>query len=75
MRNCLIWCVAFLAMAGAAFGETKEPPKKLAVDLGKGVKLEMVLIPAGSFTELSQISQCEIPGFFGLLAITAISTD
>jgi hypothetical protein len=26
-------------------------------------------------TELSQISQCEIPGFFGLPAITAISTD
>jgi len=26
-------------------------------------------------SELSQISQCEIPGFFGLPAITAISTD
>jgi formylglycine-generating enzyme required for sulfatase activity len=36
-------------MAGTAFSETKEPPKELAVDLGGGVKLEMVLIPAGEF--------------------------
>jgi formylglycine-generating enzyme required for sulfatase activity len=49
MKNCLIWCVVLLAMAGTAFGETKEPPKELAVDLGKGVKLEMVLIPVGEF--------------------------
>jgi formylglycine-generating enzyme required for sulfatase activity len=33
----------------AAGGKTKESPKKLAVDLGKGVKLELVLIPAGKF--------------------------
>ena len=32
-----------------AGGETKNPPKELAVDLGNGVKLEMVLIPAGEF--------------------------
>jgi formylglycine-generating enzyme required for sulfatase activity len=36
-------------MAGTAFSQTKEPPKKLAVDLGKGVKMELVLIPAGEF--------------------------
>jgi len=36
-------------MAGTAFSEAKSPPKKLSVDLGKGVKLEMVLIPAGEF--------------------------
>ena len=43
MRNFVIWCVVVLAMAGTAFGETKEPPKELAVDLGGGVKLEIVL--------------------------------
>jgi len=29
--------------------KTESPPKEIAVDLGKGVKLEMVLIPAGEF--------------------------
>jgi formylglycine-generating enzyme required for sulfatase activity len=36
-------------MAGTAFSETKEPTKGLAVDLGGGVKMEMVLVPAGEF--------------------------
>ena len=45
--------VGSLAVATAAEpktdGKTKSPPKELTVDLGKGVKLEMVLIPAGEF--------------------------
>jgi formylglycine-generating enzyme required for sulfatase activity len=49
MKNFVIWCVVLLTMAGTAFSDTKEPPKELAVDLGGGVKMEMVLIPAGSF--------------------------
>ena len=28
MRNCVIWCVMLLTMAGTAFSETKEPPKE-----------------------------------------------
>jgi len=30
MRNFVIWCVVLLTMAGTAFSDTKEPPKKLA---------------------------------------------
>jgi formylglycine-generating enzyme required for sulfatase activity len=32
-----------------AGGKAKSPPKELTVDLGKGIKLELVLIPAGEF--------------------------
>ena len=49
MKNCMIWSVVLLAMAGIARGETKVPPKELAVDLGGGVKLKMTVIPAGEF--------------------------
>ncbi len=49
MRNFVIGWIALFTMAGTALSEAKEPPKKLAVDLGGGVKLKMVLIPAGEF--------------------------
>jgi formylglycine-generating enzyme required for sulfatase activity len=49
MRSVVIGCIVLFTMAQTAFSETKGPPKELAVDLGGGVKLEMVLIPAGSF--------------------------
>jgi len=49
MRNFVIACIVFFTMAGTAFGKTKGPPKKFSVDLGGGVKVEMVLIPAGEF--------------------------
>jgi formylglycine-generating enzyme required for sulfatase activity len=49
MRNFAVGCIVLFTMAGTAFSETKEPPKKLAVDLGGGAKLELVLIPAGEF--------------------------
>ena len=64
MRNCLIGCVVLLAMAGTAFSETKEPPKKLAEDLGGGVKMELVLIPAGEFKMGSGESAADTATFF-----------
>jgi formylglycine-generating enzyme required for sulfatase activity len=56
MRNFVIGCLVLFTMAGTAFSETKESPKKLAVDLGGGVKIEMVLIPAGEFLMGSPVS-------------------
>jgi formylglycine-generating enzyme required for sulfatase activity len=50
MKNFVMSSVVLLAMAGVAVSEEpKQPPKELTVDFGKGVKLEMVLIPAGEF--------------------------
>ena len=49
MKNFVIGCIVLFTMAGTAFSETKVPPKKLAVDLGGGVKMEMTLIPVGEF--------------------------
>ena len=68
MRNCMIWCVLLLVIAGTAYSaaprpleqgktpqeagagdKTEGPPKEVTVDLGGGVKMELVLMPAGSF--------------------------
>jgi formylglycine-generating enzyme required for sulfatase activity len=50
MRTFVIWSVVVLVMAGTSFSEEpKQPSKKLTVDLGGGVKMELVLIPAGEF--------------------------
>ena len=61
MRNFVIGCIVLFGIAGTACNkESKLPepsevswpegvPREIAVDLGKGVKLEMVLIPAGEF--------------------------
>ena len=64
MKKSMVWCsvVALSVLAGGCglagapdplarpSPEPDDVPKELAVDLGGGVKLEMVLIPAGSFT-------------------------
>ena len=47
-----------------AFIEAKEPLKKLAVDLGAGVKMKMVLIPAGEFKMGSGESAEDTAAFF-----------
>ncbi len=50
MRNFVVRSIAILAMAGTACNkEPKQPPKELTVDLRGGVKMELVLIPAGEF--------------------------
>ena len=49
MRTFALCSVVFLAMAGTANSETGDQPKELTLQLGGGVKLEMVLIPAGQF--------------------------
>ena len=43
------FAVAIAAEPKDAGGKATDPPKELAVDLGKGINLEMVLIPAGEF--------------------------
>ena len=68
-----IWMVALMVLAALgslavataeeskdADGKTKSPPKQLTVDLGKGVKLEMVLIPAGEFMMGSPDSETNV---------------
>ena len=64
MRNFVIGCIMLFTMAGTAFSETKEPPKKLAVDLGGAVKMELVLIPAGEFKMGSAESAEDTAAFF-----------
>ena len=49
MRNFVGACIVLFTMAGSVFSETPEPPKKVAADLGGGLKMELVLIPAGKF--------------------------
>ena len=64
MRNFVTGCVVILAMAGTAFSETTNPPKKATVDLGGGVKLDMTLIPAGEFKMGSGESAADTTAFF-----------
>src|SRR5208283_2490904 len=63
-RNVVIGWIVLFTMVGTAFSETNEPPKKLAVDLGAGVKMELVLIPAGEFKMGSAESAEDTAAFF-----------
>jgi len=67
--------MVLFTMAGTAFSETKEPPKKLAVDLGGGVKMELTLVPSGEFQMGSAESAEETAAFFkknyGIESLTA----
>jgi formylglycine-generating enzyme required for sulfatase activity len=49
MRSFVAWSTVILATVVTAGSRAEVPPKELTVDLGGGVKMEFVLIPAGSF--------------------------
>jgi formylglycine-generating enzyme required for sulfatase activity len=50
MRYYVLCCIAVAVTALTASGGTDEPPKELTVNLDGGVKLELILLPAGEFT-------------------------
>jgi formylglycine-generating enzyme len=71
MERFVAACIVFCGMAGIAWGQTKEAakkpaagPKKITVDLGGGVKMEITLIPAGEFMMGSGESAEETAEFF-----------
>ena len=45
--------------------EAETPPKTLTLDLGEGVKMELVLIPAGEFLMGNKLSAAEAAKLFG----------
>jgi formylglycine-generating enzyme len=64
MKNFVIGYIVLFTVAGTAFSQTNEPPKKIAADLGGGVKMEMTLIPAGEFMMGSSESAKQTAAFF-----------
>jgi formylglycine-generating enzyme required for sulfatase activity len=65
MKNYAIWCVAVLVLT-IGFGRqaAADPPpqaKAIALDLGRGVKLDLILIPAGEFKMGSDNSEKDAP--------------
>ncbi|MSR51483.1 MAG: hypothetical protein EXS07_15720, partial [Gemmataceae bacterium] len=64
MRNFVAVFIVLVTMIGAVFSEPKESPKKHSADLGGGMKMELVLIPAGKFKMGSGESAKETAAFF-----------
>jgi formylglycine-generating enzyme required for sulfatase activity len=64
VRNFVIGYIVLFTATGTIFGKNSEPPKKLAVDLGGGAKMELVLIPAGELAMGSHESAEDTAAFF-----------
>ena len=62
MKYVTLMAAAILLCAGCAtdkVGETTDQPKNMTIDLGKGVKMKLVLAPAGTFMMGSKFSPAE----------------
>lgn len=64
MRDFVFVYIALFTMAGTVFSEPQEPPKSYRADLGGGMKMELVLIPAGNFKMGSGESAKDTAAFF-----------
>ena len=64
MRNFVVVFIVLFTIIGAVFSDPKESPKKHSADLGGGMKMELVLIPAGKFKMGSGESAKETAAFF-----------
>ena len=64
MRNFVVVFIVLVTMIGVVFSEPQESPKKHSADLGGGMRMELVLIPAGKFKMGSGESAKETAAFF-----------
>ncbi len=55
----LVFCFFIASSANAEIGNTVSHSKEISVDLGKGIKMQMILIPAGEFIMGSPSSEKE----------------
>jgi sulfatase modifying factor 1 len=64
MKNIAVASIVLFTMAGTALCEPQELPKRHVSDVGGGMKMELVLIPAGTFKMGSGESAEDTAAFF-----------